>query len=54
MSLLSGQKSVLEPTLYIKRSIGYTAELTIGKNNLIATKKRNLLLRRKYPTRNKS
>jgi len=34
-------------TLYIKTSIGYTPEGILEKNNLISTKKRNLLLRKK-------
>jgi hypothetical protein len=45
---------LFNPTLYIKTSIGYTPEGRREKNYLIATPKRNLLLRRKYPTRNKS
>ena len=34
---------VLEPTLYIKRSMGYTPKSSIKKNYLLSTKKRNLL-----------
>ena len=40
-------KVVLEPTLYIKISKGYTPKGSIKKIYLIATKKRNLLLSNK-------
>ena len=43
---------LLELTLYMKRGKGYTSEGAEGKNNSIATKRRNLLLRMMRATQN--
>jgi len=52
MTLLSGHKVVLEPTLYIKTAKDCTPEGTTEKNILIATPKRNLLLRNRLADHN--
>ena len=40
--------------LYNKKIKGYTTELSKEKNNLIAIKKRNLLLRKRLPDQNQN
>jgi len=46
---LASEKVIILWTLYIDLSRVYTPKGSIEKNNLIATKKRNLLLRSKLP-----